>query len=639
MINLYDITFIKGSLRYKRAPEVGIDITIPLMGKERELDEFARNSSVNLVEVYDRERQNSNLYVPLTKFQFLFSNKLQGKAMTPSEPYPPFNNNLYYVNVDSTKELSFLTENTIQWAGFPQYNEFAFIRTDYNVTGYTAPPNEHILFNNSAATFYNWYFYLTIPSENDDEKELYYNINNDTPIDENLTTKWKPKDGLPFIMQKVTAGGRVLWRFTSLVNHNLNVGDYVFLQAYDVPPDGLYIFNGCNCNASDIVVRDLIFEVYSLGDGTLNSDKKIFNILDLNLNNCPDADTEYPYPCSNSFRNGKTGKFFRIIDPNNSQESKSSYYIRKHKVITKWEDAILTGAGFEENAFRTTSVFQPKDLTPNQSSFVAIKENSQSYNVSFNGTVDLEGILDNQGRPVTELFVTIINRGYFGYFNPKLQTNPGVNFSKSLKQGWEFNMNLNSDTIIISDWWKRTNFDSYVNLEIDTYSKTYTTNSEETTLNFYYNKSYNVGDLIEGDLCEWNEITQQETVLSKIYHKIVYNNQVFTVGGDEDNPKGYYYRPFFKIQLRVFSDYVEQGLAESTEDVPFYAYYSRNNNSFIWRDLYTFGFFDANGSGVDYPFMNNRHYPYQNFIFRLIPEGTNISNIYDIETPIFDGCE
>ena len=240
---------------------------------------------------------------------------------------------------------------------------------------------------------------------------------------------------------------------------------------------------------------------------------------------------------------------------------------------------------------------------------------------------------------MTELFVTIINRGYFGYFNPKLQTNPGVNFSKSLKQGWEFNMNLNSDTTIISDYWKRTNFDSYVNLEIDTYSKTYTTNSEETTLNFYYNKSYNVGDLIEGDLCEWNEITQQETVLSKIYHKIVYNNQVSTVGGDEDNPKGYYYRPFFKIQLRVFSDYVEQGLAESTEDVPFYAYYSRNNNSFIWRDLYTFGFFDANGSGVNYPFMNNRHYPYQNFIFRLIPEGTNISNIYDIETPIFDGCE
>ena len=58
-------------------------------------------------------------------------------------------------------------------------------------------------------------------------------------------------------------------------------------------------------------------------------------------------------------------------------------------------------------------------------------------------------------------------------------------------------------------------------------------------------------------------------------------------------------------------------------NVPDYAYYSETNNSFIWRELYEFGFIDSDGIGVDYPFINGKHYPYENFIFRIIPEGTN----------------
>ena len=84
---------------------------------------------------------------------------------------------------------------------------------------------------------------------------------------------------------------------------------------------------------------------------------------------------------------------------------------------------------------------------------------------------------------------------------------------------------------------------------------------------------------------------------------------------------------------------METGNDESTEDVPFYAFHSETERNFYWRDLYTIGFIDAEGLGVNYPFLNGRHYPYNNFIFRLIPEGTNAPALYNIETPLIDGCE
>ena len=74
--------------------------------------------------------------------------------------------NLYYVNPEQSRiEQSSQQnpDNEIAWGGFPQYNEFCFIRTDSNVSGYTvAAPNEtpHILFDPKDASFYNWFVYL-----------------------------------------------------------------------------------------------------------------------------------------------------------------------------------------------------------------------------------------------------------------------------------------------------------------------------------------------------------------------------------------------------------------------------------------------------------------------------------------------
>jgi hypothetical protein len=108
-----------------------------------------------------------------------------------------------------------------------------------------------------------------------------------------------------------------------------------------------------------------------------------------------------------------------------------------------------------------------------------------------------------------------------------------------------------------------------------------------------------------------------------------------------NNPLGYYYKPFFPIKIKQYSDYIEEGSAETTDGIPSYAYYSENENTFFWRDIYPYGFIDSDGNGVNFPFMNGRHYPYNNFIFRIIPEGSNLgtTNYVSVETPTIDGCE
>jgi hypothetical protein len=97
------------------------------------------------------------------------------------------------------------------------------------------------------------------------------------------------------------------------------------------------------------------------------------------------------------------------------------------------------------------------------------------------------------------------------------------------------------------------------------------------------------------------------------------------------------------MTLRTFSDYIETGNVGQVENVPSYCFFSNADQQFRWRDLYTYGFVDNLGRGVDYPFLNSAHYPYQGIIFRLIPEGSNFNgNLLGIafpEKPLIDGCE
>jgi hypothetical protein len=586
--DLGKISFLKGSARYKGSTEQSIGLQVPLVNTMKELEEFDRNINVDLAELYDAERQRSPYIYPMAKFSIIFENAYSGTTPTNSNPYPPFNNNLYYINENYYKQLQIQSNGSvIPWGGFPQYNEFDFIRTDYDVTGYTLnsqtdPPHYVPMAKDTAKL--NWSFYISYPFSSTTSQTMYYTS------DAGNAFLFTAGDGIPFIMFKTSYNGKSVWQFKCQIPHGLKNGESVITSVQS---------NSIN-----------VFDVYSFGDGTQDSEMYIFNIYDIGFTNFTDT---------------LVGTFKRVVNKEYLIESTSRYYVRLHKIIDTPNNANLTYAGFENNAFRTVKKFISPQLSPNFVSRVATKEGSDSYNLSFTDNVDITGLYDNLNRPITELYFTVVNRGRFGWFN-KPTGNP---LNIALKHGWSFNLGPQLNT-----WWDNGNPNSLTNVTTTPFTNSYQGRT------FYYNNEYNVGDIIKGDFCEFNDFTQEERVISEYYHKFTFNSDNFVIGGGTPNNQlGYYYKPHYKFQLKVFSPYIEESDGQVIAGLPNYAYYKNATQEFIWRDIYPFGFIDENGNGVDYPFMNNKHYPYNNFTFRIIPEGTNIISAPSISDPLIDDCE
>jgi hypothetical protein len=238
-------------------------------------------------------------------------------------------------------------------------------------------------------------------------------------------------------------------------------------------------------------------------------------------------------------------------------------------------------------------------------------------------------MLDNNGKPVTELFATFQWCGYFGWHN-------------RLQRGWQ--LNLTSGTT--NNWFDFTNTDSY-----ETNLQTVYTQLERTLFNvnpntFFFNINLpkKSGDTVYGDFCEYNDSEQLERVISSYMNKFTYNQALFTtdVTANLTNPNGYYYQVHFPITLKIFSEYIETAAPNSVVGVPSYAFFSQNQNLWFWRDIYEYGFIDSQGRGVDYPFLNEAHYPFKNVVFKLYSDESsfNVTDFYKITIiPLTDPCE
>jgi hypothetical protein len=557
-------TIIPSSQQYKSAPFVDQEISLSLEQQSQEITEYDRSQSISLAQIYDNERQSCTIFRPTFKVNYLYANTYVGTTN-----YVPFLNRLYYVNAEES------TVNNI-WKGYPQYYEFDFYRPDVT--------DQHIRYQAKSAYTYNWTYYVSYAYQNNYNKQLSYDLNG-------TSLTWTASQGIPFYINNAVQNGNNVIAFQCISPHGLSVGEYVELS---------FNYNGIS-----------LFQVYSLGNGLFDSDTHIFNIYNVGYTGA-------------TFANQVTGTFRRVINSDNIEETKSKYYVREHKIITNLDDCIMTKNGFEKNIFNEEKKFEYSSITPNKVSRVSQKTSSNSYNITVKYDLDLNNILDNQKRPVSELFLTIINKGYTGYFNKP--TN-GV----GLKQGWEFNLTKSSNS-----WWDDTNLSSNTNILTSSYSL-----SNKT---FYYNQNLMSGDTIDGDFCEWNDYEQLERVVSPYYHKLKYNQNVFQITQSPDtNAPGFYYEPHTPMTIRVFSDYVETGDVQFIEGIPSYAYFSNSDQQFRWRDLYGYGFIDNLDRGVNYPFLNFAQYPFKNVQFRLIPEGINYNSEllgvpYPVK-PLIDGCE
>jgi len=571
---------VLGSLRYKTSPNVPMYVNVPMEQTQKELVEFDRSVDLDLQQVFIDEREQSNIFRPVTKFTFIFKNQYDGKTS-----YPPFRDNLYYSDAINNAILS-SSNPLIPWQGYPQYFEFDFIRNDNNNVGYTQPPNNHLTFVNKSASTYNWTHYISYAYDNVSNRQMV------ATDQETLTTwSWVASDGLPFIIKNGSDNGLRSISFRCVMPHGLSVGDSVYLS---------FDYNG-----------EYFFQVSSLGDVGFGSDEFIFNITNVGYT-------------GTTFNQGVTGNFKRVISKSNSGETMSTYYVRRNKILTNVEDSQLIKAGFEQNIFNSKVKSEPAVLTPNNLSRTSIKESGQAYTLSFNDDIDITDLIDNQKRPLSELYFTTIWKGYFGWTNP-------------LKKGYEFNLPLYNN--VPSPWWDVSNTNSDSGIPNGVY------NSQTTPPQgpFSYQQNLNKGDIIDGDYCEYNGYEQTERVISNLKHKFTFNSSFLILDtiAPQNNQFGYYYRPHNPIVIRRFSDYIEEGSALNVVGIPNYAFYSNLSNSFRWRDLYPYGYIDADGIGVDYPFMNGKQYPFVNTIFRLIPEGTKTANQYinEIDEPVTDECE
>jgi hypothetical protein len=561
-------TIIPSRLKYKGAPSVDEKVSISLDQSGQQIIEYNRSATLSLAQVYDDERQSCTVFRPTFKVRYLYDNTYVGTTT-----FLPFQYNLYYVN----PEQSFVSGT---WLGFPQYYEFDFYRPIVS--------DQHFPYKSKSAYTYNWMYYLTYAHKNNEKKKLTYYSEVSADID------WLAEEGIPFVIENIEINGNGLISFKCVGSHGLLPNEYVELS---------------------LTYRESnIFQVYSLGNGLFDSESFVFNVLDIGYT-------------GTTFGDNVTGTFKRVTNPDNLEETRSKYYVREHKVITNLDDLIVTKIGFEKNAFREDKQFEYSSITPNNLSRISQKTSSNAYNMTSKYDLDFAGYLDNQKRPLSEIFLTIVNKGYSGYFNEP-------SFGIGLKQGWGFNL-----TKSVNEYWDLNNIDSNTTIPLSSYTQT-----SGSTKTFFYNSDLKKDDVMDGDFCEWNDYDQTERVISSYYHKLKYNQTVFQTSDNPDsNSLGYYYKPHNLMTLRVFSDYVETGDVGLIEGIPSYSFYSQSDQEFRWRDLYTYGFTDNLERGVDYPFLNTAHYPFSDITFRLIPEGINYNeDLYGVDVaikPLIDGCE
>jgi len=563
-----DIRIVRGEDRFAGASNTDLLINVNLQGNNKNIIEGERSKILNLEERFNYERQNSSKFRIAGKIVNIFNNIVSGQTS-----YEPFRNSLYYT--DTLNTLTFGGE----WKGYPQYDEFTFFRTR-GIEG-------HIPFINKSASSYNWVSYVTYASENKTDQNLRQTVNFESGTSVN---NFVVSEGVPYYILNTQDRGKNLITFYCGFKHNLSLGDWIYTK--------------------DEINGKRYFEVYEIGDLYYGNQEKVFSIFNYGFTD----------PL---FGNYATGNFKKVTDINNKEETTSEYYVRCHKVLTKNTHADITKLAYETNPFPVKKQLEYSALTPNNVQRVSIKDGNTTVGFSFDKDIDISSLRDNLDRLLTELFVTILNKGYMGWFN-----NPYVsNNNTGVQVGWELNF-LEDE---IDEWWDINNTSNRDDIPNGSYVKNGNT--------FHYNENLEIGHKLMGGICEFNKYNQKEVVLSNISHKISYNPQVFDNNSINTLPSGYAFNPHYSVPIRVYSDYIELGDENSVDLVPDYAFLSKYEKQWRWRDLYPYGYKDSDGNGLDNPFLNGCHYPFSEILFLLTPMKRNINNSNISFAPINDYCE
>jgi hypothetical protein len=225
------------------------------------------------------------------------------------------------------------------------------------------------------------------------------------------------------------------------------------------------------------------------------------------------------------------------------------------------------------------------DVLINKAGFSKNIFNENKYIITVNNEIDLTDVFDGLGLPITELYL-------YCEYQPADSDN--------------------GDEVILK--------------------KEYTSGAGNTsTYNEFTPTELVKGDIIDGDVI----IFDVEVFNVEEYNLMDY--KIYTYFDDVGRIV-WKYRPFIPITINIFSDDIEKESIQgnSYDDIsriPDYAKpLSDGNNTYIWREILDKGIEDPLlENGLFFPFINNKHYVFNNFILVINPDNddSNTSNTFN----------
>ena len=480
------------------------------------------NKTISVDNQFNSERNNSSLYRVSGTFNSLFNNVLFNTSGTNS--YSTFNSDLFRDRSFPPDTLTNDDEEDLTYAESIDFH----LKEDNGWFGFRDPDQAKEAICSWADMNPSRDLFVLSPTNNIKNWELTvtYPANN---LEHNIAKN----SGLLMInLFKTVIGNRDMMTFSTPVKHGLSQGDNVRLS-------------GLNSNNGDYVVVRL---------GENNGDnKEYFFSVEININ------TLF------SDESNTTPRISRLVNG-----EKSLYYFRMFKKMKVKGDITMEDDDYE--------IF-PLAFSQN------IYEDKNNHFV-INEDIDVSNITDNLGRPLSEIYITLI------------KTNSSGNFT-TIKSGLDI-PNISGITQDIQDIRRITN---------------------STESNDFLDENVLItDDVFYGDVAEFNLFEQKEVILGEVNHRFnTYNRETNSSVPDTDfnglsidlgeRYEGYMYKPHHRVELRKYSNYVEEG-TESTLNRPIYSdtLGRIGDGRYLWRDLLDVGVNDTQEEFLDYPFLNGIHY-------------------------------
>ena len=598
MSNKKNIRIVRGESRFAGAQNKDMSLQPLLTSDQRNMIEGDRNLVLNLRDQFDFERNYSTTYRPYGKIDILYRNSITGETNDNNVlKYLYFTPD--YIGCPDPAVFPNIPWNGPPCVGLPPSELFSFMPAwKYGTTNSST-------YNTQGNYQNNWVTYISYVSDCDSGQTMQFHTTLQPPEGVNFNSG----DGIAARIQLITINGKETLRITTTSPHGVNPGEFIELQSSPtITPIGTTSLV-TNVSISTVInglpstILENTFKVDFLGNEYANSDEYVINIYTKGL------DTTAVPPMS-------VCVIQRIISLDNVNETRSQYCTHIHKLITNSSDYTLDKTGYEFGIYNKKGrVFKAKKTPAGHGDRTVIIEDFTSFLWNTNLDIDVDEYQDNLNRPLTDLYLTIfqVNRNLMWHYEAPANSPTGYGW------GWNFRHNGYVDPFV---------------------------NNNTNPTNVFQNTTNGVdplplsGTTYRGAFVEYNPFELKERVISEIQHSLKFNKDaMYEVGHAGNHIKSIYsFQPHHRIAIRKLSNTISY--EDSLFTSPPYSTYSLSEGTFRWRPILPLNFFEDGDNGVNYPYLNDAHYPYLNVEFKIDPImfGYSSSSI-NIVSEFVDVCE